>query len=118
MVPQQSRNSRVALVPQPSTSMATILLDLRHRPSAQVSPVALTAILRAQQVLSAITALHAQVHVAVLVNATASLAEEIESSSTVEVHAVATATIPVLVVLPAPIERKSTYLEAHDGTAS
>jgi len=117
MVPQQSRSSRAASVVQPSTSMATTWLDPHRHLSAQVSPVAPIAILRAQQVLSAITALHAQVLVAVLVNATVSLVEGTESNSTVEVHAAATATIPVLVALPAPIERKNTYLEVLDGTA-
>jgi len=88
--------------------MITIWQDLHLHRLDQVYPVVRTAILRAQQVLSAITALHAQVLVAVPVNATASLVEEIESSSTVEVHAVVTVTILVLVVLPAPIERKNT----------
>jgi len=50
--------------------------------------------------------------VAVHVNVTVSLVEGTESSSIVGAHVVATATIPVLVVLPAPIERKNTYLEA------
>lgn len=92
--------------------MVTISLDLHHHPLVQVFPAAPTAILQALQVLSAITAHHVQVLVAVHVSVTVSLAEVIESNSTVGVHAVATATIPVLVVLPAPIERKNTYLEA------
>jgi len=92
--------------------MVTISLDPHHHPLVQVCPAAPTAILRALRVLSAITARHVQVLVAVHVNVTVSLVEGTESSSIVGAHVVATATIPVLVVLPAPIERKNTYLEA------
>jgi len=104
----QSRSSRAASVPQPSTTMVTTWRDPHHHPSDLVFQVAPTAILPAQQVLSAITAPHAQVHVAVLVNATASLAEGTVSNSTAEVLAVATVTILVLAVLPAL--RKNTFL--------
>jgi len=116
MVPPQSRNSQVVSVQQPSTIMATIWLDHHHLLSDQVFPAALTAILRAQQAPSAITARHAQVLAAVHVNVTASLAVAIVSNSTVVVHAVATVMIPVLAVLPVP--RKNTYLEVLDGMAS
>jgi hypothetical protein len=92
--------------------MVTISLDLPHHLLVQVFPAGPTAILRALQVLSAITAHHVQVLVAVHVNVTVSLAEGTVSNSIVGVHAVVTATILVLVVLPAPIERKNTYLEA------
>lgn len=90
--------------------MATTSLDPHHRPLVQVYPVDPTAILRAQQVPSATTAHHAQVLVAVHVNATVLHAEATESSSTAEVHVVATATIQAHVVPPAPIARKNIYL--------
>jgi len=95
--------------------MVTTWRDPHHRLLVQVFPAAPTAILRALQVLSAITAHHVQVLVAVHVNATVSLAGGTESNSIVEAHAVATVMIPVLVVLPAPIERKNTYLEVLEG---
>jgi len=95
--------------------MTTISLDLHHRPWGQASPVAPTAILRALQVLSAITAHHAQVLVAVHVNATVSLAGAIGSNSIVAVRAVATVMTRVPVVLP--VKRKNTYLEALEDMA-
>jgi len=95
--------------------MATTQQDPHRHPSDQVSPVAPTAILQAQQVLSAIIVLRAQVLVAVLVNATVSLAEGIVSNSTVEVHAVATVMILALAVLPVP--KKNTYLQVLDDMA-
>jgi len=115
MALQLWRNSRTASVQQPSMSMATIWLGLHRHPWDQAFPADPTAILPAQQALSAITARHGQVLAAVHVNVTVSLAEVIESSSTVEVHAVATVTILVLAVLPVP--RKNISLVVLDGMA-
>lgn len=112
---QQSRNSPIASVWQPSTSMATIWRDLHRHPWDQAFPAGPTAILRAQQALLAITARHGQVLAAVRVNVTVSLAEVIESNSTVEVHDAVTVTILVLVALPVP--RRNTSLAVLDGMA-
>jgi len=95
-------------------STVTIQPDLHHHPLARAFPVAPTAIPQAQQVPSAVTAHQAQVLVAALVSVMVSLAEVIASSSTVEVHAVATVTIPAPVV---HLETKmNTFLQVLEDT--
>jgi len=112
---RQSRSSQAASAQQPSPrSTVTILPDPHHHPLDPVSPADPTAILPAPQALSATTALQAQAPVAVHVNVMVSLAEAIESSSTVEDPAVATVTIPAHAVHPIP--RPNTFPGAPAAT--